>query len=117
MPRMSSGASDQDFRGRSSVDEGLVVALSFLYVAFVRMLEMVRLRWRDRDQLAVEVVVLRHQVAVLGRQVTRPACRPGDRAILTAFSRLLPARRRSSLFVPPETLLRWHQGLVRRRWT
>ncbi len=80
------------------------MALSFLYVAFVRMLEMVRLRWGDRDQLAVEVVVLRHQVAVLGRWVTRPACRPGDRAILTAFSRLLPARRRSSLFVRPETL-------------
>ncbi len=69
------------------------MALSFLYVAFVRMLEMVR-GWRDRDQLAVEVVVLCHQVAVLRPQVTRPACRPVDRAILTAFSLKGPTTRR-----------------------
>ena len=81
VPRMSSDASDQDFRGRSSVDEGLVVALSFLYVAFVRMLEMVRLRWGDRDQLAVEVVVLRQRgcgAGPVGDPTGLQAGGPGD---------------------------------------
>jgi putative transposase len=60
--------------------------------------------------------VLRHQLAVLGRQDRRPRLRPADRALLAALARLLPARRRHGLVVTPQTLLRWHRELVRRKW-
>jgi hypothetical protein len=49
------------------------MTLSFPYLAFTRVLELVRLSRRDRDELAIEVVMLRHEVAVLRRQVVRPA--------------------------------------------
>jgi len=61
--------------------------------------------------------MLRHEVAVLRRQVARPALRPSDRALLAGLSRLLSRVRRGRFFVQPETLLRWHRDLVRRRWT
>ncbi len=65
----------------------------------------------------MEVIVLRHELAVLRRQVAHPALRPSDRALFAGFSRLLDRRRRSRFFVQPETLLRWYRDLVRRRWT
>ena len=61
--------------------------------------------------------MLRHEVAVLRRQVVRPALRPADRAVLAGLSRLLSAARRGRFFVQPETLLRWHRDLVRQKWT
>ena len=76
-----------------------------------------RLGQRDGDELAVEIVMLRHEVAVLRRQVVRPALRPPDRALLAGLSRVLDRRRRRRFFVQPETLLRWHRELVRRKWT
>jgi hypothetical protein len=54
---------------------------------------------------------------VLRRQVVRPALRPADRALLARLSRLLNRRHLGKVFVQPETLLRWHRDLVRRRWT
>jgi putative transposase len=60
--------------------------------------------------------VLRHQLAVLERQERRPLLRPPDRALLAALGRLLPPRRRRGLVVTPQTLLRWHRELVRRKW-
>ena len=93
------------------------MALSFLYLAFVRILELIRLRRSGCDDLAIEVVILRHEVAVLRRQVHRPALRPSDRALLAGLGRLLDCRKRRRFFVQPETLLRWHRDLVRRRWT
>jgi putative transposase len=68
----------------------------------------------DRD---VELLVLRHQVRVLRREVKRPCLRRSNRLILAAASRRLPRPRWSSLIVKPETLLRWHRELVRRKWT
>jgi transposase InsO family protein len=65
----------------------------------------------------IEIVVLRHQVAVLRRQVNRPGLNDGDRVLLTALSRLLPWSSWSSFFVAPGTLLRWHRRLITRRWT
>jgi putative transposase len=62
-------------------------------------------------------VTLRHELAVLRRQVSRPALRPVDRAFLAAASRRRPRERWSSFFVTPDTLLRWHRRLVARRWT
>ena len=61
--------------------------------------------------------MLRHELAVLRRQVARPALRSADRAFLAAASRLVPRRRWSSFFVTPDTLLRWHRKLVARRWS
>src|ERR1039458_3415216 len=93
------------------------MALSFLYLAFVRVLQLLRLFRRDSGELAIEIVILRHEVAVLRRQIARPALRPPDRALLAGLSRLLSRGRRGRFFVQPETLLRWHRELVRRRWT
>ena len=71
-----------------------------------------------RDEFAkdVELLVLRHQLAVLGRQQPRSSLRAEDRAFLAALTRILPSRRRQGLIVTPQTLLRWHRELVRRRW-
>jgi putative transposase len=93
------------------------VALSFLYIAFVRILQLVRLSRNGQDELTIEIVMLRHEVAVLRRQVARPALQPVDRAVLAGLSRLLSIARRGGFFVQPETLLRWHRELVRRKWT
>jgi putative transposase len=57
------------------------------------------------------------QLAVLRRQTSRAKLRPADRALLAALTRPLPQPRRQGLFVTPETLLRWHRKLVRRKWT
>jgi hypothetical protein len=62
-------------------------------------------------------VVLRHELAVLRRQVARPRLDERDRVFLAAASRLLHGASRPSFFVRPETLLGWHRHLVRRRWT
>jgi len=93
------------------------VALSFLYIAFVRILQLVRLSRGEQQDLTIEIVMLRHEVAVLRRQVARPALQPADRAVLAGLSRLLSAGRRGRFFVQPATLLRWHRDLVRRKWT
>jgi transposase InsO family protein len=69
------------------------------------------------SQLQLENAVLRHQVKVLHRTVRRPELRDRDRAFLAAASRALSRDRWSSFMVTPQTLLRWHRQLVRRKWT
>jgi hypothetical protein len=91
------------------------MALSFLYLAFVRILQLVSLSRRDGHQLAIEVVMLRHEVAVLHRQAVRPALQPSDRALFAGLGRLLGRRRQGGFLVQPETLLRWHRDLVHRK--
>ena len=63
-----------------------------------------------------QVAVLRHQLAVLRRKAGRPRLRRMDRMLLAAASRLLPRERWSSFVVTPQTLLRWHRELVRKKW-
>jgi len=93
------------------------VALSFFYLAFVRLLQLLRCFRRGNEELATELIMLRHEVAVLRRQVVRPALRSSDRALLAGLSRVLGRQRLGRFFVQPETLLRWHRDLVRRRWS
>jgi putative transposase len=93
------------------------VVVSFLYVVCGRVMALVLLRFRSSDFKELEIVVLRHELAVLRRQVSRPALRPADRAFLAAASRLLPRTRWRSFFVTPETLLAWHRRLASRHWT
>ena len=83
---------------------------SLLYVLICRLLELVVLRFRSSRSDDLEIVVLRHELAVLRRQVAGLPSPDTDRVFLAAASRLLPWRRRSSFFVRPETLLRWHLG-------
>jgi putative transposase len=65
----------------------------------------------------LEILVLRHQLRVLRRKTGRPRFTAGDRVLLAAASRVLPRQRWASLLVTPQTLLRWHRTLVRRKWT
>jgi putative transposase len=65
----------------------------------------------------LELLVLRHQLAVIRRQTPRPRLEPADRALLAAGSRVLPRARWSCFFVQPKTLLRWHRRLVAGAWT
>jgi transposase len=91
--------------------------LSFLYWSLRRLLELVVLRRRSEREKEIEILLLRHQLAVLERHVARPQLTQADRALLAAFSRVLPRRAWRSFFVTPATLLRWHRELVARRWT
>jgi transposase InsO family protein len=93
---------------------GMASILVFLLVR--RVLRLVNLGPKPDDK-DVEIAVLRHQLAVLHRQVAHPRYAPTDRLVLATLSRLLPRERWSAFLGTPATLLRWHRQLVRRRWT
>ncbi|GAA4635202.1 hypothetical protein GCM10023196_079740 [Actinoallomurus vinaceus] len=93
------------------------MALRLVYLIFIRLLGGLALFLRSDVSKEAEILVLRHQLAVLRRQVARPKPSWADRAFITALARLLPKRRRVGLLVTPGTLLRWHADLVKRRWT
>ena len=93
------------------------MVVSLLYLLFRRALAVAALRLRSREFKELEIVVLRHELAVLRRQVSRPRLDERDRVFLAAASRLLNGKSQHSFFVRPDTLLGWHRQLVRRRWT
>jgi putative transposase len=115
------------FRGRvggdfATVESGrphpgggsLPLLVSLVYLLFRRVLAVAALGLRSREFKELEIVVLRHELAVLRRQVARPRLEDADRVFLAAASRLLRGTGRHSFFVRPDTLLGWHRQLVRR---
>jgi transposase InsO family protein len=86
------------------------------YLVLRSLFQVVLLRPRSEEFKELEIVVLRHELAVLRRQVQRPQLNSADRALLAAASRLLPRSQWRSFMVTPATLLRWHRLLVARRW-
>ena len=93
------------------------MALKLMYVTFAKLLAWMALRIRSDTTKDIEILVLRHQLAVLQRRTPRPRTSWTDRALIAALTRLLPVRRRLGLLVTPATILRWHRHLVARRWT
>ncbi len=87
-----------------------------VYVALWRLIALFALIARGDRAKDLEILVLRHQLTVLRRQLPRPKLEPADRAFLAALSRALPRARWSCFLVTPDTLLRWHRRLVG-RWT
>jgi hypothetical protein len=93
------------------------VLLSAWYVVLQRVLQLVVLRLRSREFKELEIVVLRHEMAILRRRTCRPSLMTADRVFLAATSRLLPRPQWNAFLVKPATLLDWHRRLVARRWT
>jgi transposase InsO family protein len=93
------------------------MALSFLYRLVRRVLEVVRVHQLDTAAKDAEILVLRHQLAVVRRQVARPRSTWSDRALVALLAGLVPRRRWRSFLVTPQTILGWHRSLVKKRWT
>ncbi|MGH2528719.1 MAG: helix-turn-helix domain-containing protein, partial [Actinomycetota bacterium] len=93
------------------------MVMSLLYWILRRVLELLVARGRPDNANEIELLVLRHELTVLRRQVGRPRFRPADRAMLAALARLLSKGRWPSLLVRPETVRRWHRAALARRWT
>jgi len=93
------------------------VIRSVLYLFLRRVLGLFRSDERAAAEAELEIAILRHQVAILRRQVKRPIYRASDKTFLAAASRMLRREVWSALLVQPETLLRWRRRLVARKWT
>jgi putative transposase len=93
------------------------VTLRLLYLIFQQMLGLVLLTGRATSSKDVELLVLRHEVAVLRRTNPTPRLNWADRAVFAALIRRLPTKLRGHRLVTPGTILRWHRRLLRRRWT
>jgi putative transposase len=93
------------------------VVWSFFYLSVRNLFALVLLLGRSDRSKDVEILVLRHELAVLRRRTGRPRTEPADRALLATLSRALPRRAWAAFSVRPDTLLRWHRQLVARRWT
>jgi transposase len=93
------------------------VLWSFVYFALRRVFELAALLARSERSKELEILALRHELAVLRRRHRRAQLKPADRALLAALSQVLPRTSWPIFSVTPATLLRWHRRLVARRWT
>ena len=91
--------------------------VSFCYLVLLRVLQLAALRIRSTDFKELEIVVLRHELAILRRRHKRPVLTAVDRLFLAAASRCLARDRWRSFLITPATLLRWHRRFVAKRWT
>jgi putative transposase len=117
VPETVHTARDLPVRPRQVARHDPLMALRLIYQMFSKLLGWIVLRTRSDTSKEIEILVLRHQLAVLQRRTPRPRMSWTDRALLAALTRLLPVRRRLGLLVTPATILRWHRQLVTRRWT
>ena len=93
------------------------MTLSFIYRLVRRVLEVVRIRQMDTIAKDAEILVLRHQLTVLRRQVARPRFTWADRALVALLAGLVPREHWRSFLVTPETILGWHRSLIKKHWT
>jgi putative transposase len=93
------------------------VSLRLLYLIFLRVLNLLLLLGRSSASKDVELLVLRHEVAVLRRVNPTPRLDWADRAVFAALVRRLPRMLRRHRLVTPGTILRWHRRLVAKKWT
>jgi putative transposase len=93
------------------------VSLRLSYLVFQQVLRLILLLGRSSGAKEVELLVLRHEIAVLRRTNPKPRLDRADRAIFAALIRRLPGALRARRLVTPNTILGWHRRLVRRRWT
>ena len=91
--------------------------LSLCYTALQWILQLAVLRGRSNEFKDLEIIVLRHELAILRRRTRRPAMAWTDRLCLAAASRVLSRAQWRAFIVTPATLLRWHRRLVAKRWT
>src|SRR5712675_325801 len=95
------------------------MCLRFVFLLVTRVASWLRLSRRQETWRVAEILILRHQLAVLQRrQPRRPKLNWADRALLATLLGVIPKARRQGLrlLVTPDTMLRWHRDIVRRRW-
>ena len=93
------------------------MAQRLIYQVVSTLLGWIVLRVRSETSKEIEILVLRHQLAVLQRRTPRPRMSWTDRTLIAALTQLLPVHRGLGMLVTPATILRWHRQLIARRWT
>src|SRR6266498_4163389 len=105
------------FRALAVAGGRVCLLWSFVYLMARNLFSLVWLLARPRRSKELEILLLRHELAVLRRHAGRPRLTRADRALFAALSCVVPRTAWTNLAVKPDTLLRWHRQLVARRWT